>query len=108
MPAVICCRYDGLKMFKQSRNASKKESQPRQGEGGERREQDRQPGGVRGGLASTQTISPDVLVSAARIGGRDALAVVLRNVHHRLPEAPPPPDKPPPPEKPPVGRAATD
>jgi hypothetical protein len=28
------------------------------------------------------------------------VAVVLRNVHHQLPEAPPPPDEPPPPRSP--------
>src|SRR5476651_2430573 len=33
--------------------------------------------------------------------GRDARAVRFAEVHHQLPEAPPPPDEPPPPEKPP-------
>src|SRR5580765_7558071 len=32
---------------------------------------------------------------------RNALAVLCRNDHHQLPDAPPPPDEPPPPEKPP-------
>jgi hypothetical protein len=30
MSAVICCRYDGLKMFRQSRDASKKETHEKQ------------------------------------------------------------------------------
>src|SRR5262249_3488625 len=33
--------------------------------------------------------------------GRDGCVILLREPHHQLPEAPPPPDQPPPPEKPP-------
>ena len=51
--------------------------------------------------ASTQTISPEVLASAARM----ALDIRSRSsaemTHHQLPDAPPPPDEPPPPENPP-------
>src|SRR5471032_524947 len=34
-------------------------------------------------------------------GGRDARTILFAEVHHQLPEAPPPPDEPPPPAKPP-------
>src|ERR1700690_1607956 len=34
-------------------------------------------------------------------GGRYTLAILFRNSHHQIPDAPPPPDDPPPPEKPP-------
>src|SRR5262249_31468979 len=33
--------------------------------------------------------------------GRDGCVILLRELHHQLPDAPPPPDQPPPPEKPP-------
>src|SRR6516225_4615699 len=34
-------------------------------------------------------------------GSRDGLVILLGELHHQLPDAPPPPDEPPPPEKPP-------
>src|SRR6516165_11153653 len=34
-------------------------------------------------------------------GSRDGFVIFLRELHHQLPDAPPPPDQPPPPEKPP-------
>ena len=51
--------------------------------------------------ASTQTISPEVFGLGGTDGPRDAVAILCRNAHHQLPDAPPPPDDPPPPEKPP-------
>src|SRR6516164_5803577 len=34
-------------------------------------------------------------------GSGDGFVILLRELHHQLPDAPPPPDQPPPPEKPP-------
>src|SRR6516164_5734649 len=34
-------------------------------------------------------------------GSRDGFVILLGELHHQLPDAPPPPDQPPPPEKPP-------
>ena len=34
-------------------------------------------------------------------GGGDGGAILLGQLHHQLPDAPPPPDEPPPPENPP-------
>ena len=51
--------------------------------------------------ASTQTISPEVLASAARMASEMRARSCCGKVHHQLPDAPPPPDEPPPPEKPP-------
>src|SRR5262249_8783571 len=34
-------------------------------------------------------------------GSRDGFVILLGELHHQLPDAPPPPDEPPPPEKPP-------
>src|SRR6516225_9393662 len=45
------------------------------------------------------------LAAGASLGGADGvgdrLMLFLRELHHQLPEAPPPPNEPPPPEKPP-------
>ena len=51
--------------------------------------------------ASTQTISPDVRASAARMAAEMRSRSWAEMLHHQLPDAPPPPDEPPPPEKPP-------
>jgi hypothetical protein len=54
---------------------------------------------------TSATQSPRWLARAATLcsvdGSRDRFEIILGELHHQLPDAPPPPDEPPPPEKPP-------